>query len=169
MKVTKNISAMELLPQSVWQKWGAGALRLVDERIVEANQKIRERFGKPRFFNTWAFGGDRDESGLRTPGQKYFSPRSQHTFGRALDSISDFTPHEEVWEDVLDHPEWYWGAGVSVVESIRVASSWLHTDCRGYGYDGRRITELMILDKVNGAWVLVPAREWRAQYAEDDV
>lgn len=163
MNLTDNITAQEVLPKETWDKYGSTAVRLIDPRITMANQLIRERQGTPRYFNTWNLNhwSNRNWSGLRTPGSKYYNELSQHSYGRALDSISDAVPHEETWQDILDNPEWYWEAGVTVVESIKMAPTWLHTDCRGFDYEGWEIIELMIADKEDGKWLLRTVEEWK--------
>lgn len=163
MYVTPNITAQEVLPEEMWNTYGANGLRLMDMRIIEAEQAIRERQGYPRYINTWSLGMDdnRNESGLRILGQEYYNLLSQHSYGRALDSISHDVPHEELWEDILDNPHWYWQAGITVVESINIAPTWLHKDCRAFDYNGNPITELMICDKIEGQWNLFTVNQWK--------
>jgi hypothetical protein len=64
---------------------------------------------------------------LRTPESPYYSPYSQHTFGRAFDCIFDGVTAEEVRRDILNNPSDY--AFVSIT-AIELGTSWLHFDTR---------------------------------------
>lgn len=64
-----------------WKLWYA-----LDSRILQIADILREELG-PTTINSWKWGGNRSWSGLRPYGTPYYSQWSQHSFGRATDSL----------------------------------------------------------------------------------
>ena len=164
MKVSKNFSAQEILPKHWWLTHGPSGLRVMDKRIIDANQAVRDRQGKGRKVNDWASGGNRNQSGLRVPGMSHYNLLSMHSWGKALDSISNTIPHEELWEDIITNPDDFWEMGFTCIESINRAPTWLHGDCRTFDYIGDPIEELQIIEKVEGVWRNFSVDEWKANF-----
>jgi len=116
----------ELVPPKVYDDRGHKAWELMDERMLITLDNLRDRYGSMTI-NNWKWGGDRQWSGLRTPDSPYYSPYSQHTFGRAADCIFKDVTAEEVRQDILnnrDHDDF------ELIESIELDVSWLHFDVR---------------------------------------
>ena len=89
IKISDNFYLDEYTPKELYQELEhkPHILRgLIDRRLVEADQMLRDIFG-PTTINNWWHGGDRNWSGLRTPDSPVYSPNSQHTFGRASDKL----------------------------------------------------------------------------------
>jgi len=112
------------------KRYGEFCWSFLDERILIIADKLRKRYG-PMNCNTWHYGGDRTESGLRAPGQKHYRPTSQHAFGRAVDLIPLDTYAVEIRNDlkkngiqVLDLPNYI--DSVTFEDNV----SWLHVDVR---------------------------------------
>jgi len=106
---------------------------LFDDRILRTADYLRERFG-PAFINTYALGQQvinayklREWSGLRTPGSLYFSPTSQHTYGRAFDMIFKEHGAEEIRQEIVSNPD---DPAFLHINAIETNVSWLHIDCR---------------------------------------
>ena len=96
---------------------------LVDKRLVEADQKLRDKFG-PVTINNWWHGGDRNWSGIRTPGSSYYSETSQHSWGRASDKVFKDAPAAEV----RMHIKTAWvQLGITCIEEN---VTWVHSDVR---------------------------------------
>jgi len=77
--------------------------------------------------NNYLWGHDREWSGLRTSDSPYYSPFSQHTFGRAADCLFADLSAEDVRQDILadpSHPDF------QMIGSIELGVSWLHFDVR---------------------------------------
>ena len=94
----------ELVPPSVFKERGERAWELLDDRMLVTADAMRKRYGKMTI-NNYMFGGDREWSGLRIPNSPYYSPYSQHTFGRAADIIFGNITAESVRQDILNNPQ----------------------------------------------------------------
>jgi len=126
----KHFAIHEFVPQSVYEDRGEKAWQLIDHRLVLNCDSLKEQlekiYGKriPVTINNWFWDGDRDASGLRIPGQKNYKPYSQHSFGRAQDSICE-VPAQEIRDHIkakrilLPH-------SATFEEGV----SWLHMDVR---------------------------------------
>ena len=82
----KYFKIQELVPPHIYEKRGDKSWELLDSRALMAIDSLRDLYG-PIIINTWASGGNRKWSGLRTPEYEGYSETSQHTFGRAFDCI----------------------------------------------------------------------------------
>lgn len=118
----KYFKIQELVPEHVYAARGEKAWYLLDDRALKTLDKLRETFG-PLICNSWSWGGNRKWSGLRTPESQYYSPYSQHTYGRAFDLISSQKTAEELREYVLNNQEEF-----PYIRGIELEVSWLHFD-----------------------------------------
>lgn len=116
--------AQEYVPPHIFERWGEDSWQFLDERLLMMDFALRERFGRI-IINNWHLGGQREWSGLRTPGSPYFSETSQHTFGRASDKLFLDTPVDEVREYILARPYEF-----HLITAVELGTSWLHTDVR---------------------------------------
>lgn len=126
IKLTRNLSLHEYMPQDIYKRYIGKEhilIGLLDKRMVEADQMLRERFG-PITINNWWWGGDRNWSGLRTQDSPYYSPTSQHSFARASDKLFKYVTAEEVREDIKVNCKKY---GITAIEE---GVSWVHSDTR---------------------------------------
>lgn len=116
----------ELVPRHIYKLRGEKAWQLLDDRLLLTLDLLRERFGN-MIVNNWKWGGDREWSGLRTPESPYYSPTSQHTFGRAADIIFKEVSAAAVRGEILravNDPIF------NSIRSIEMDVSWLHFDVR---------------------------------------
>jgi hypothetical protein len=119
-------SIHELVPPNVFHDRGDKAWELLDKKLLLTLDMLRERYGSITL-NDYYWGGDREWSGLRTPDSPYYSPYSQHTFGRAGDCIFKHKTAEEVRKEILDNPG---DADFRLIHSVELGVSWLHFDVR---------------------------------------
>ena len=123
----KYFSIEELVaPETLEQHREARCWLMFDDRILRAADIIREDFG-PMIVNNWATGGDSTQSGYRESWMKYYSPTSQHSFGRALDML----PQQSMLADIqrkirTDRERYALITGLEQGEGV----TWLHIDCR---------------------------------------
>ena len=122
----RYFSLHELLPPDVYYARGEMGWQLLDERLLRAIDALRDRYG-PMIVNNWRWGGNRQWSGLRTPDSPYYSPYSQHTFGRAADCLFSETTAQEVRREILDYPD---DDAHKLIQSVELDVSWLHIDVR---------------------------------------
>ena len=100
----KHFLIEELVPPKVYADRGRKAWELIDVRILKTIDMLRDKYGQMTI-NNWKWAGSREWSGLRTPNSPYYSPYSQHTFGRAVDIIFKDKTAEEVRQDILNNPK----------------------------------------------------------------
>jgi len=85
----------ELVDEDTYKKYGASALRFLDDRVLQAADICREIFG-PLTINTWKWNGGYTDSGLRAPLSKTGAFFSAHRRGSALDLKSKYFNGEEM-------------------------------------------------------------------------
>lgn len=124
MYLPKYFNAHEFVDPLIIGERGNKSFELIDDRILITADQLRKAFGKTTI-NNWNWGGDRKWSGLRSKSSPYYSPTSQHTFGRAIDCIFEDVTAEEARQYILLHPDQF--PHVSFIED---EVSWLHVDCR---------------------------------------
>jgi hypothetical protein len=148
IKLTKNFYLDEYIPKDLYLKYYEHKphylIGLLDKKIVLIDQFLRERFGAATI-NNWISGGDRNWSGLRTPESPYYKFLSQHSYGRASDSIYKYASAKEVREDIKNNYEkLYKPLGLTCIEDD---VNWLHKDCRYHEFAGYKNTGLLIVPK----------------------
>lgn len=122
----EHFSIHELVPPDVFNKRQEKAWELLDERLLITLDKLRERYGLITV-NNYYWGKDREWSGLRTSDSPYYSPFSQHTFGRAADCLFSNISTEELRQEILANPT---DPDFELIGSIELGVSWLHFDVR---------------------------------------
>ena len=130
MKVTKNFSLKEFVSKETWDKYKSKSLWFIEPRIIETAQTLRDILNTPLTINSWSYGGNRNESGLRIPEHKNYSPYSQHTFGRAIDIISSKYTADEMPDHIIKNSFLY-----PHINAMELKVNWLHIDCRNTGDD----------------------------------
>ena len=126
IKLTTNLFLDEYIPRQLYEQYKGREgelIKLLDKRLIEADQKLRDLFG-PVTINNWWLGGSRNWSGLRTPESPYYSPTSQHTHGRASDKIFSRHSAKEVQEYIRNN---YQELGITGLE---LNVTWVHSDVR---------------------------------------
>jgi hypothetical protein len=124
--LTKNLFLDEYIPESLYREYEGKEtelIKLIDPRIIKADQQLRTIFG-PVTINNWWVGGIRNWSGLRTPESPYYSPTSMHSVGKASDKLFKDYDSEEVQEWIKEH---WKEIGITRME---IGVSWVHTDVK---------------------------------------
>src|ERR1035437_7264895 len=75
----KHFQPSEFLPE------GHDDLSVIDERLLETCDDVRDLLGTPCSINTRNFGGDREWCGFRTPDCTIGAAHSPHRLGEAAD------------------------------------------------------------------------------------
>ena len=126
IKLTTNLFLDEYIPRQLYEKYKGREgelIKLLDKRLVESDQKLRDLFG-PVTINNWWLGGSRNWSGVRTSDSPYYSPTSQHTHGKASDKLFSRHSAKEVQEYIQKN---YRELGITGLE---LGVTWVHTDTR---------------------------------------
>jgi len=120
----RHFELHEFVPQRVIDDRGEAAWELLDERILETADALRDRFGKMTI-NNYHWGGEREWSGLRTSDSPYYSPYSQHSFGRAFDCLFADYEADVVRKAIRDNP-----SAFPHISGMELGVSWVHLDVR---------------------------------------
>ena len=125
---SKYFEVRELVDSQVYNLLGDHAINLLDPRLIETIDAVRDILGVSLICNNWHWGGSRDECGFRSYQSPTGAPRSYHKRGQAVDLISTRMSAAEMREkleqnkDLLPYP-------------IRIEKwddygeiSWLHID-----------------------------------------
>lgn len=99
---------------------------MLDYKLIETIDKIKETFNDGTMtINNYKWGGDREWSGIRTKDSKYYSETSQHSIGKATDSVFSKYTIVEIRNYILNNPKDFPHIG-----GIELGVSWLHIDTR---------------------------------------
>lgn len=130
-QVSKNFKLHEFLPKECFTDTAKleDLLKLINPKIIQITQFLRETFG-PLKINDWMDGGQYNYSGLRTKNSPDYKPKSQHTFGRAVDIKRIVPKHDSV--EMLNGIRTHYDK-ISKISHIRVENpfytkTWLHID-----------------------------------------
>jgi hypothetical protein len=124
----RHFDLHELIPPKVFKLRGRTGWELLDTRILVTIDNLRDLYG-PITINNYYFkhGGDREWSGLRTQDSPYYSPFSQHTFGRAMDCVFHNCSADSVRKAILkdiNNPMFQY------INALELDTNWLHVDVR---------------------------------------
>lgn len=145
-----NFSMQELVHPYVADNYGEyRILHFLDLRVFKGWQWIRSARGNPIYLNTWALDipgyPKYDDRGLRWHGKSDTGKQtSQHYFGRAGDGDEKGTTARELYNWIMKpaHQEKLLDIGVTTIEDIEYTKTWVHLDCRNWGFEQ---TELQVV------------------------
>jgi len=119
--ISKYFKAEELLPE------GETNVKLIDQKLLDLIDEIRELLGVPCSINNYASGGDRQWCGLRTKKCTIGAPKSKHKLGQAADmhpsGMSAEVARAKVKEAVA-------AGKLKNLGGVELGVSWLHVDVR---------------------------------------
>ena len=117
----------ELVPQALFETVHEDILWcMIDDKLIDTIDAIKKKFPLGSMtINNYYWGGDRGWSGVRTKESPWYSDKSQHTRGKAIDAIFSQYTTEEVRSYILANPEEF-----PHVKGVELGVSWLHIDVR---------------------------------------
>ena len=124
----KYFKPYELVDPNLYGLLGDQVIKLFDHSALQSLDWLRERYGRTTV-NNWFWNGSREWSGFRTIESPYYSPTSQHSFGKASDCLFMHVSAEEVREDLRKmktHP---------FITRVENNVSWLHFDTKVVNQD----------------------------------
>lgn len=152
MKISANFDAREWVSRAIWNEFGPNSTWFINPKMVAIAEFYKEFFrtyyqakepGKVKeviiVINNWHTGGDRQYSGYREPACTVGASHGQHRVINAFDSkiyilYNDGTKKEvdykEIHQVIQENEALFLSKGVTTVESVEIATNWLHTDCR---------------------------------------
>lgn len=130
---TKHFALQELVSPEVYKARQDLAWDLLRPGALVALDALRDRYGRI-VVNNWNAGGPLKESGLRGWECETGARWSMHRFGGAFDlKFGSVTP-QEVFRDILAHPEQF--PQITTLEDVAVTPTWLHFDVRNHARGG---------------------------------
>ena len=126
MKVSQNFSLHEFIPKQQYEELGERSIILMDQRIFQIAQTLRNKFGTI-IINDWYWEGKREYSGWRPSHYHIGAKYSQHKFGRAIDCITRECTAEEARAQIKKNEAYWYQQGIRCIEN---KVSWLHIDVR---------------------------------------
>lgn len=153
MKVSKNFDVREFVPKHIWEQFGTNSTWFVNPKIVKIAEfyksfwlaYYKRKLGNDKVtnvliqVNTWLTGGPQQWRGLRTAKCTEGADNSQHRYMNAFDCeiiivMADGSrveaDYKEIHQVIKANETEFMANGVTCVEDVKIASGWLHTDCR---------------------------------------
>jgi hypothetical protein len=152
MKVATNFDIREFVPKSIWDRFGTSSVWFINKRVINLAQFYKDFFTKYYknqldnvktvliVVNTWHYiKGGHQYRGFRPPAYTKGAKLSQHRFGKGFDCdiiivFEDGTRQEvnysEIHDIINEYEEMFIEAGLTTLESVKDAPTWLHSDCR---------------------------------------
>lgn len=127
MYICQNFDISELVPEKIYSQYGQEAWELLDDRLLITIDAVSDFFGSC-VINDYMSGGRRQWSGLRTSDCPWYTQRSQHNFGRAVDLVFADITAEKAREKILKHREKLF----PFITSMELNVSWVHIDVRNH-------------------------------------
>ena len=111
----------------LWQQFDPRALYSLDmiREFVVSNG-----FSKSVLINTWIWGGHRQFSGLRLPGDDHYSQTSQHSHGRGFDATYAGIDTDYLRDYIIKNPQKHEFRYITCIELD--TPTWLHIDTRNW-------------------------------------
>ncbi len=123
----RHFVIQELVDPEIYKLRGEKAWELFDDRALITLDALRDEFG-PIIVNNWHFGGSRKWSGLRTSSSSYYSPTSQHSFGRAFDCLPKNISVEKMREEIIRSRN----SKFPYITGLELNVTWIHFDTRNH-------------------------------------
>ena len=124
---SKYFKIKELVPLTLYNMLNEDLLwSMIDDNLISMIDLLKEDFPSGSIIiNSYAWNGDRTQSGIRTKDSKYYSEGSQHSIGKAVDMIFSKYSTEDVRQHIVSSPDRYISIG-----GVELETSWLHIDVR---------------------------------------
>jgi len=141
MKLNDHFILQEYVPASTFLAHPTHiCLRFVDERILAADTQLKlllQEFHNEEIsitINNWFWGGIRQYSGYRPPGEGPGKPTSTHALAMASDKQFSFKKSKtpiaiaDVFGLVMENKADFFALGIRRIEDIDDTPTWLHWD-----------------------------------------
>lgn len=119
--LTKYFKSEELLPRGVTNT------KLLDPKLLQLIDEVREILGVPCSINNYSSGGKRQWCGLRTAACTLGASKSQHRLGRAADLHPIGMTAEEARAIIKKAVS---EGKLKNLGGVENSVSWVHVDCR---------------------------------------
>lgn len=128
MEVTKYFSLKELVPKTVYDRFGDNSWEFFTPEILSTLNDIRILFDSIIMVNTWSWGGNFHYRGFR-PIDYYEGTLSfsQHIRGNAIDFDVKWFTADEVRKELIKQKQ---QNKLPYLTGVEENVNWVHIDCR---------------------------------------
>lgn len=153
MKVAPNFIIQEFVPKSIYDIWGDRSTYFINPKIPALAQFYKEFFldyykkkhGADKvkdvliIINNWHSNGSYQYRGFRPRSYSEGGENSQHRLGNAFDCdiiilFNDGSrmeaDYKEIHSVIMANQALFIASGLTTVEDVKYAPTWLHSDCR---------------------------------------
>jgi hypothetical protein len=151
MKVSANFDIREFVPKATWDKWKERSIWFIRKEVIELAEFYKSFFlsyyqksdanivNVLIVVNNWHTGGTNQNRGYRPPSSTVGGTESQHRFGNAFDcdiiivyknGTKKEADYKEIHKIISDNYSQFRAKGLSTIESLQHAPTWLHSDLR---------------------------------------
>lgn len=150
MQVSKNFVLQEFINPNIYAIHGEKSIDLIDKKLIDIAQFIRDKTGVSVTINTWHTGGHLKDCGLREQNSTTGAKKSQHKLGKAIDvHIGNWTG-QQMNDWAKEHKKELFDLGVRQIESAALTTSWLHCSTKETGVNNG--IQIIDLTKVVEVW-----------------
>lgn len=142
---SKYFIIQEYVTPSIYKTFGDNSIWFIDQRLIDADDFIREWFGVPITINNWHLKNQPriyTESGFRTRFTETGGDLSQHRHGRASDKKFKGLSPKFVFNEIMKFEKVFFDAGIRCMENVEFTKTWIHSDGRNTGL----IDKILIVD-----------------------
>lgn len=132
-KISEHFTLEEFINPTDFAEHKEKSIELIDPRLIQIADFIREKTGKPVTINDWHTGGQFKESGLRESNTTTGAKKSAHKIGKAIDVKVKGFGGKEWYEFVKKYAKELYQLGARRIEDKSLATSWLHIDTKEHG------------------------------------
>ena len=140
----KHFIVQEFINPTTYEKLGDDSIDLIDSKLIDIAEFIREDIGLPITINNWHNGGQYKESGLRDKDSTTGAPKSTHKLGKGMDLKIKGWGGKEWYEYVKKNFKQLYGLGLRRIEDKSIATTWCHMDTKEHGLKDT----IQVVDKV---------------------
>lgn len=150
MKISQNFDVREFVPKSIWDAFGESSKWFIDIRMVKLAEFYKQFF-KAYYkadnvliiANNWHTGGEYQFRGYRPRSCNVGGENSQHRRGTAFDCDIIIIKgkqrieanYKEIHQVIKQNQKEFMDAGLTTIEDVAFAPTWLHSDNRNTGLD----------------------------------
>jgi len=131
--IPTHFAVHEYVDPRTFTRFGNNAIMFMDPRVLYTIDRIRERYGKPTYINTYKLKKYRGKylsyRGFRPATYNGGADYSQHRHGRAIDLNVVEVTAEQIRQDILKNP---WHEDFKYITCIEADVDWLHFDVRAH-------------------------------------
>jgi hypothetical protein len=124
MQISKNFILQELVPQKTFEEQKDSAVFLIDPRLINAIQFVRDYFDVSATINNWHTGGEFQFSGYRYKGCGVGKEKGDHYNGTAADLKLEGKDSLVVQKEIIANKKLFKSVGITGIE--KDTKGWTH-------------------------------------------